>query len=81
MVKTMTQLFEQAMAEVAKQPAIVQDAIATLILDELRDNVQWQTAFDRTSDADWEAMVQQVQAEIAAEQTEPLAHLNLAAKR
>lgn len=75
MVKKMTQLFDQAMAEVAKQPANVQDAVAALILDELRDDAHWQTAFDRTSDADWEAMVQQVQAEIDGGRTEPLAHL------
>jgi hypothetical protein len=81
MVNKMTQFFDQAVAEVVKQPAIVQDAIATLILDELRDNAQWQTAFDRTRDADWETMVQQVQAEIVAEQTEPLAHLSGDAKR
>ena len=37
-----------------------------------------QTAFDRTSDADWEVIFEQVQAEIAVEQTEPLAHFCLA---
>lgn len=81
MVNKMTQLFDQAVAEVVKQPANVQDAVATLILDELRDNAQWQTSFDRTSDADWEAVVQQVRAEIDEGRTEPLAHLIGDAKR
>ncbi|EIC22299.1 hypothetical protein [Thiorhodovibrio frisius] len=71
----MTQLFEQAMAEVAKRPAMVQDAIATLVLDELRDNAHWQEVFDHTSDAQWDAMVQQVLAEIDNGRTEPLASI------
>ncbi len=71
----MTQLIEKAMTEVAKQPAMIQDVIATLILDELRDEAHWQAAFEQTSDSDWEAMVQQVQAEIDEGHTQPLADL------
>lgn len=68
----MTQLLEEAIAEVSKMPATVQDTIATLVLEELQDEAQWQTAFDQTSDAQWSAMIQQVQNEIDATQTEPL---------
>jgi hypothetical protein len=44
----MTQLLAQAMAEVEKLPQLEQDAIATMILDELADEARWQEAFART---------------------------------
>ncbi|MBK1703389.1 hypothetical protein [Halochromatium glycolicum] len=62
----------QAMAEVSKMPATVQDTIATLVLDELRDEARWETAFEQTNDAQWDAMIQQVQTEIDTAKTEPL---------
>ncbi|NEX17733.1 MAG: hypothetical protein C1943_14205 [Halochromatium sp.] len=71
----MTQLLEQAMAEVSKMPATVQDTIATLVLDELRDEARWETAFEQTNDAQWDAMIQQVQTEIDTAKTEPLDQL------
>ncbi len=46
----MTQLLEKAIAEVTKLPAVDQDAIATLILDELTDEQQWDLAFARSQD-------------------------------
>jgi hypothetical protein len=46
----MTQLLEQALAEVKKLPEPEQDAIATLILDELADERRWQESFARSQD-------------------------------
>jgi hypothetical protein len=46
----MTQLLEQALNEVKKLPAPEQDAIATLILDELADERRWQESFARSQD-------------------------------
>lgn len=47
----MTQLLEQALAEVQKLPASAQDAIASLILDELADEQRWDEAFARSQEA------------------------------
>ena len=44
----MTQLLEQALAEVRKLPEPEQDAIATIILDELADEARWDNAFARS---------------------------------
>jgi hypothetical protein len=46
----MTQLLEKAMAEVQKLPDPAQDAIATMILDELADERRWDEAFARSQD-------------------------------
>lgn len=46
----MTQLLEQALTEVHKLPEPEQDAIATLILDELADEKRWQESFARSQD-------------------------------
>jgi hypothetical protein len=47
----MTVLLEQALAEVHKLPPDQQDAIATLILEELRDEARWNDAFEQSQDA------------------------------
>lgn len=46
----MTQLLEQALTEVKKLPEPEQDAIASLILDELGDERHWQESFARSQD-------------------------------
>jgi hypothetical protein len=46
----MTQLLEKAIAEISKLPTAEQDAIATMILDELADEQQWDMAFARSQD-------------------------------
>ncbi len=46
----MTQLLEQALTEVRKLPEPEQDAIASLILDELADQRRWQERSARTQD-------------------------------
>lgn len=44
----MTKLLERAIAEVKKLPVMQQDAIATLILEELQDEVYWDEAFEKS---------------------------------
>jgi hypothetical protein len=46
----MTQLLEQALTEVKKLSETEQDAIASLILDELSDERRWQESFARSQD-------------------------------
>ncbi len=46
----MTHLLEKAIAEIHKLPPVEQDAIASIILDELADEEQWDMAFARSQD-------------------------------
>ena len=46
----MTTLLEQALAAVQRLPPDQQDAIATLILEELADEVAWDRAFAQSAD-------------------------------
>ena len=48
--RPMTQLLEKALTEVRKLPETEQDAIASLILDELADEQLWQEKFARSQD-------------------------------
>ncbi len=47
----MTTLLEQAFAEVQRLPPEQQDALATLILEELADEAAWDRAFAQSSEA------------------------------
>lgn len=46
----MTQLLEQALAEVQKLPDTTQDAIAAMILEEIADERRWNEAFAGSQD-------------------------------
>ena len=46
----MTPNLEQAIQEVQKLPAAEQDAIASIILDELADEKRWDESFARSQD-------------------------------
>jgi hypothetical protein len=46
----MTQLLQEAIAEIQKLPDSEQDAIATLILQEIADERRWDEAFARSQD-------------------------------
>ncbi len=61
----MTRLLEQALAELAKLPADEQDAIATLILEELADEQRWQATFAASQDK-LAKMADKVRADIRA---------------
>lgn len=47
----MTKLLETALAEVQKLSDQKQDAIASLILDELMDESRWEDSFSKSQDA------------------------------
>jgi hypothetical protein len=47
---TMTRLLEQAISQIQKLPTSEQDAIASLILEELADEQRWQEAFASSQD-------------------------------
>jgi hypothetical protein len=47
----MTQLLEQALAEIQKLADVEQDAIAVLILEELADERRWDEAFARSQES------------------------------
>lgn len=68
----MTQLFEKAISEVAKMPEEIQDAIASIILEELRDERKWTEAFSKTSNSQWDRMAERVREEILAGNAESL---------
>lgn len=44
----MTELLEQAIARLKTLPSSEQDAIATIILEELEDEIQWDATFARS---------------------------------
>lgn len=46
----MTRLFEEAIAEARKLPEPAQDAIASLILDEIGEDRDWDESFARSQD-------------------------------
>lgn len=46
----MTDLLQHALDELKKRPQTEQDAIASLILDELADDRRWDESFARTQD-------------------------------
>ncbi|MBM3238358.1 hypothetical protein FJZ31_18865 [Candidatus Poribacteria bacterium] len=46
----MTQLLEKALTEVYKLPPEKQDAIASVILEELEDELRWDAAFAASQD-------------------------------
>lgn len=47
----MTELLEQAIARLKTLPAGEQNAIAAMILEELEDEIRWDTAFAKSQDA------------------------------
>ena len=46
----MTSLLEKALRKAARLPAAEQDRIAQVILDEIEDEVRWQTTFATSQD-------------------------------
>ncbi len=64
----MTQLLERAIAKVTDLAPADQDAIAAMILDELKDEQRWTASFARSQDA-LARLAEKVRKEIAAGQT------------
>lgn len=47
----MTELLEQAIARLKTLPASEQDAIASMILEEMEDEIRWDETFKRSKDS------------------------------
>ncbi|MGD1953117.1 MAG: hypothetical protein ACFB14_26245 [Leptolyngbyaceae cyanobacterium] len=68
----MTELLQQAIAEISKLPTDQQDAIALRLLAELQDEQAWQERFDATTNAQWDNLAAMVRQDIANDDVMPL---------
>jgi hypothetical protein len=68
----MTELLQQAIAQIQQLPPEQQDAIAARLLSELQDEQKWDTRFAATTDDQWDRMAAMVRQEIASGETVPL---------
>jgi hypothetical protein len=68
----MTELLQQAIAQIQQLPPDQQDAIAARFLAELQDEQKWETRFAATTDNQWDRMAAMVRQEIAADETAPI---------
>lgn len=68
----MTELLQQAIAQIQKLPPDQQDAIAARFLAELQDEQKWEARFAATTDDQWDQMAAMVRQEIAKGETIPL---------
>jgi hypothetical protein len=62
----MTELLQQAIAQIQKLPPDQQDAIASRLLAELQDEQKWEARFAATTDDQWDQMAAMVHQEIAS---------------
>lgn len=60
----MTELLRQVLAEIEKLPAEQQDAIATRLLVELKDEQAWEKRFAATTNDQWDKLAKMVRQEI-----------------
>ncbi|HEY9621194.1 MAG TPA: hypothetical protein V6C78_12530 [Crinalium sp.] len=67
----MTELLERAIARLKTLPPDEQDAIAAMILDELEDEIRWDTTFAKSHDA-LAKLATEAMAEYHSGQTQPL---------
>lgn len=67
----MTQMLEQAFAEVAKLPDVDQDAFASWIVEELRSEQRWSQLFAQSQGV-LTQLAQEALAEHRADRTQPL---------
>lgn len=65
----MTELLRRAIAELEKLPDEQQDAIATRLLAELKDEQAWETRFQATTDEQWDKLAAMVRQDIANGET------------
>lgn len=68
----MTELLQQAIAQIQQLPPDQQDAIASRFLVELQDEKKWEAQFATTTDSQWDQMAAMVRQEIANGETAPL---------
>ena len=67
----MTELLEQAIIKLKNLPASQQNAMATMILEELEDEQRWDEAFERSPDK-LALLAAEAMAEYRAGKTQPL---------
>ena len=68
----MTELLQQAIAQIEKLPPDQQDAIAARFLAELQDEQKWENRFALTTDDQWDQMAVMVRQEVAKGEIAPL---------
>ena len=68
----MTELLQQAIAQIQQLPPDRQDAIAARFLAELQDEQKWEARFAATTDEQWDRMAAMVKQEIEKVETTPL---------
>ena len=65
----MTELLQQVISEIQKLPADQQDAIASRLMAELKDEQRWTEQFESTTDEQWDRLAGMVRQEIAGGDT------------
>lgn len=68
----MTELLQQVIAQIKQLPAEQQDAIASRLMAELKDEQRWTQKFQSTTDEQWDSLANIVRQEIANGETDPL---------
>jgi hypothetical protein len=68
----MTELLQQVISEIQKLPADQQDAIASRLMTELKDEQRWTEQFKLTTDEQWDRLADLVRQEIASGEICPL---------
>lgn len=68
---TVTKLLEQALSQVAKLPASEQDAVASIVIEELASEQRWAGSFAKSQDV-LAGLAEKALAEHATGRTEPL---------
>jgi hypothetical protein len=67
----MTRVLEAALAEVAKLPPHEQDALASLLLDEIKSEQRWSECFSKSQDL-LKSLADEAKAEFRSGKTKPL---------
>ncbi|MEC4881537.1 MAG: hypothetical protein SAL70_09325 [Scytonema sp. PMC 1070.18] len=65
----MTELLQRVIKEIQKLPADQQDAIASRLMAELKDEQTWTQQFESTTDEQWDRLADMVRQEIANGET------------
>ncbi|MBO3462169.1 hypothetical protein G7B40_007795 [Aetokthonos hydrillicola Thurmond2011] len=68
----MTELLQRVIEEIQKLPADQQDAIASRLIAELKDEQTWTEQFESTTDEQWDRLADMVRQEIVNGDTVPL---------
>jgi len=67
----MTQLLKKALTEVSKLPPAEQDALASILLDELASERRWAASFEKSQDV-LATLAEEALTEHRADRTKPL---------